>query len=616
MKYHIPILIATALFSSPRLASAQQPLNLDFERMSAEGPARPWGWSWYRLAPHAEAVMDSTMAYSGKYSLRISGKKTQAEASPHTLGYWIDPWALKGKQLELRGWIKTENLSGNARITLSAWGEAESPGADTVEVQAAPGNPLATPWRPFQLEIKVDSLSYSAAATVELEGNGAVWFDAFTLFVDGEVIENALIAPEFTPAQMEWLAQNSTPLEKVSATPKGQEPDFSDLAAFRRIAGDAQIIALGESTHGTSEFFRIKHRLLEYAVKEMGATVFAIEANQLAVEAVNRYVLHGEGKAREAMSVMFNVWNTEEMLALIEWMRAYNLENPQNKVEFVGFDMQDPQLPIDSLLAFLADHAPEMHASADSLLRPYREAWRQQYYPGGPDSVRQSWLDNAEEVWKLVSPKIEQWLSLAGGPAEKKRVEWALQNARVIRQAARTAFTQDIASRDEAMAENIGWLLARRPPGIRMIIWAHDAHISRGESPGSLYNYFLGNSMGAHLARRHGDNYRAFGLSTYSGTYSATLNFQSRAMVTVTAFPSPGGSLDEALHRLAAEKKAPGLILGLRQGRGQPWLIYPRPVRFIGYMASDYSYEAKMAIPYQFDGLIFIDETRHSRVME
>ena len=616
MHHFLPFLITTALLLCSPAINAQQPLNLDFETTSAEGDARPWGWSYYQIAPHAEAAMDSTVAYSGKYSLRIAGKETPDTASPHALSYWIDPWGLKGKQLELKGWIKTKALEGLAKITLETWGETGKLGADTVNI--TPGSEYAADgdWAPFNLKTAVDSSAYTLSLTVGLIGAGTIWFDDFSLYADGEKMEDVPVAPEFSPAQMDWLIQQAEPLKKVSASRKGEQPDFSGLAAFRRIAGGAQLIALGESTHGTSEFFRIKHRLLQYAVLEMGATVFAVEANQLAVEQINRYVLYGEGDARTAMKVMFKVWNTEEMLALIEWMRAYNLENPQNKVEFVGFDMQDPQLPIDSLLAFLPDYAPELLPAIDSLLGPYREAWREQYYPSGPDSLRQSWLDNAERVWQLVSEQKENWLSQANGLSEEKRVEWALQNARVIRQAARAALAQDIASRDEAMAENIGWLLAQRPPGTRMIIWAHDSHISRVEGPDSLYNYFLGESMGGHLAKKHGHNYCAFGLSTYKGTYSATLNFKSRAMVPVQAFSSPSGSLDEALHHIAVKNGAPGVLLNLRAGRTQPWLLAPRPVRCIGYMASDYSYEAKIAVPYQFDGLIFIDETNHSRVMD
>ncbi|MCO6487668.1 MAG: hypothetical protein J5I98_04580 [Phaeodactylibacter sp.] len=55
----------------------------------------------------------------------------------------------------------------------------------------------------------------------------------------------------------------------------------------------------------------------------------------------------------------------------------------------------------------------------------------------------------------------------------------------------------------------------------------------------------------------------------------------------------------------------PGVLLDLREACALPW-----PVRFIGYMASDYGYEAKIAVPCQFDGIILINDTSHSRVVD
>ena len=49
-----------------------------------------------------------------------------------------------------------------------------------------------------------------------------------------------------------------------------------DLAAFGKAVGDARIVSLGEATHGTREFFQLKHRLLEYLVAEKGFTVLAM----------------------------------------------------------------------------------------------------------------------------------------------------------------------------------------------------------------------------------------------------------------------------------------------------------------------------------------------------
>ena len=64
-----------------------------------------------------------------------------------------------------------------------------------------------------------------------------------------------------------WLKANAMPL--ASAEPGS---GFGDLAALRDVIGDARIVSLGKATHGTREFFQLKHRLIEYCVAELGFT--------------------------------------------------------------------------------------------------------------------------------------------------------------------------------------------------------------------------------------------------------------------------------------------------------------------------------------------------------
>jgi hypothetical protein len=72
---------------------------------------------------------------------------------------------------------------------------------------------------------------------------------------------------------------------------------------------------MGEATHGSREFFQMKHRMLEFLAEKMGFTVFAIEANWPESLAVNDFVLNGEGDPAVALAGMyFWTWNTEEVL--------------------------------------------------------------------------------------------------------------------------------------------------------------------------------------------------------------------------------------------------------------------------------------------------------------
>ncbi len=143
--------------------------------------------------------------------------------------------------------------------------------------------------------------------------------------------------PETVKRVAAELRQRAVPL----TTAEAGNP-YQDLAAFGKAIGDARVVALGEATHGTREIFQMKHRLLEYLVKEKGFTVFAIEANWPESMAVDRYIKTGEGDPRKALADMyFWTWQTEEVLAMVEWMRAYNqAAGSRPQVSFTSFDMQ------------------------------------------------------------------------------------------------------------------------------------------------------------------------------------------------------------------------------------------------------------------------------------
>lgn len=51
------------------------------------------------------------------------------------------------------------------------------------------------------------------------------------------------------------------------------------MQPLKKVVGDARIVALGEATHGSREFFQLKHRMLEFLATLMGFTIFTIEAS-------------------------------------------------------------------------------------------------------------------------------------------------------------------------------------------------------------------------------------------------------------------------------------------------------------------------------------------------
>ena len=98
---------------------------------------------------------------------------------------------------------------------------------------------------------------------------------------------------------IKWLRKSARPF--VTCEPGGTD---RDLAPLRAIVGDARIVALGEVSSGTHEFFQMKHRIVEYLAAHMGFTFFAIEANMPEANLVNEYILTGRGDSKALLAAV------------------------------------------------------------------------------------------------------------------------------------------------------------------------------------------------------------------------------------------------------------------------------------------------------------------------
>lgn len=160
--------------------------------------------------------------------------------------------------------------------------------------------------------------------------------------------DTAHLAPE-----PEWIRANAIPLQTVEAG-----HGFDDMMPLKRVVGDARVVALGEATHGTREFFQLKHRMIEFLASQMGFTIFTIEANMPEAYKLNDYVLHGTGDPKELLRGMyFWTWQTDEVLAMVEWMREFN-RSGKGRIEFTGFDMQTPTVAAEIVRKYVAGHDP------------------------------------------------------------------------------------------------------------------------------------------------------------------------------------------------------------------------------------------------------------------
>src|SRR5262245_26793611 len=157
------------------------------------------------------------------------------------------------------------------------------------------------------------------------------------------------VKPSDFDQRVRWVQRNAAPLRT-----EDPQSSLSDLEPLKGVVGRAGIVALGEGTHGTREFFRLKHRIVEYLVTRMGFRVFSIEASMPEAYQLNRYVLTGDGDPKALLrGLRFWSWNTQELLDLIEWMRDIN-RSGRHRIQFTGFDMQNIESAMATVRSFVA----------------------------------------------------------------------------------------------------------------------------------------------------------------------------------------------------------------------------------------------------------------------
>ena len=256
------------------------------------------------------------------------------------------------------------------------------------------------------------------------------------------------------------VQQEAIPL---SATTAGN--GFRDLGALKTGLLSTSIVGVGEGTHGTHEFFTMKHRLFEFLAAEMGYTIFAIEDGIYGAELINQYVLSGKGDPKQIIKDEFHgVWQVQELVDLIEWMRQYN-EKHARKLIFAGFDNQQ----IDSYVRALRAFEEKYKTNVFNTLTAYDGE--------GSDSIHtamQLALMLADSLAAVLPPKPAQVPAAAW-----EETCWYFSNIRAgLRQFSNKDWLGMINTRDSMMALNVE-RIQRLYPGQKIMLWAHNGHVGR-----------------------------------------------------------------------------------------------------------------------------------------
>lgn len=408
---------------------------------------------------------------------------------------------------------------------------------------------------------------------------------------------------------------------------------LDDLEPVVDRLADARVIGLGEATHGTHEFVRLKHRILRALVEDCDLRLVALEATLPESLALNEYVRHGDGTAERALAATrFWIHATEETRDLIEWLRTFNHGRPAtDRVAVHGVDAQWTAGAAAGLSTFLDRADPALAAELASDLRVLDDDGAM---ADDPDVVAER-LDAAGRVTDRIGERLDartaEYAAATGGRAvdRARRLVRVLEQATARKRAIRVedGYERAMRIRDRALAENTAWLLEYATAD-RIALWAHDCHVCRTTNRASGTGA-TAPAAGRHLAEWFGRDYYALGFDFLAGSFRAvseTADGWERGTYSLDGPPA------DSVTRRFAETEEDRAFLRLRSlpaadGLAE-WITEPHTKRSLGavYYGADgpddgdrdgrATHNARRVLSEAFDGLVFVRETTPTQPLD
>jgi len=390
--------------------------------------------------------------------------------------------------------------------------------------------------------------------------------------------------------------------------------DSIDLAPLLARIGEARLVLLGEATHGTSEFYRLRARITRELVERQGFTIVAAEADWPDAARIDHYVRDLEHPAPDWVAfTRFPtwMWRNHEMRALVDWLQERNRTVPrERRAGFYGLDLYSLHTSIAAVLTYLDEVDPETSAVARQrygCLTP----WQSDPAAYGHAALTERYRSCESDVVCMLQDLLDGRMRYLESDGE--RYFDAVQNARLVTQAERYYRVMYYGGpeswnlRDTHMFQTLRRLLRARGAGSKAVVWAHNSHL--GDASATEMSARGEINVGQLCRQEMGAEVYAVGFGTDRGTVAAASNWGAEMEIKQVRPSHP-----RSYERVCRESGVPRFLLPLRgEGELRDALTEPRLERAIGVI---YRPESELAshyfaahLPQQFDEYAWFEES-------
>lgn len=401
----------------------------------------------------------------------------------------------------------------------------------------------------------------------------------------------------------------------------------SDLDPLIEICAGSRLVLLGESTHGTAEFYHWRAEISKRLITEQGFDFIAVEGDWAALYRLNLYV---KGLQKDSLITAVDIlggfdrwpewmWGNTIIADLAEWLKVFNSSRPQEKrIGIYGMDVYGQWDAMDEVIRIAGELIPEHTEQIIQLYSCYtafnRDEWE---YAKAVLQGRASCDDNLSRVVDIFKRQLQETTC----PDSTKALRHAKQSAVVVKNSedffrlAVRSNTTSWNSRALHMHESVTRLLEIHGEESKGIVWAHNTHIgdARATNMAGDGRFNIGQLSRIKYGR---ENTTSIGFTTYTGQVNAGARWG--AEMSVMRIPrAREGSIEDILNNCNNESF---FVIMDEEIRNIPELRAQIGHRAIGVVYDPsterlYNY-VPTVLPRRYDAIIFIRNTSHLEVVE
>lgn len=257
--------------------------------------------------------------------------------------------------------------------------------------------------------------------------------------------------------------------------------------SIKQLIGNAEVVFLGEPTHGDGNIFKLKTEMVKFLHQEMGFSVLAFESGLVDLALANQAIAAGENTTQALENNIFNIWTgSAQFRPLMQY-----IEEQKTSLKVAGFDSQltgtySADLFVDEIQKLLTRQSKDQKAVAridfdylDQVVGYMNENFE---FPS-------SSAITTFEKWSLESIRLLRQLSLTDQAIASKR-DFLAQGLKSSLALAKSYLSQnpsakaestfvaaDSNPRDQQMADNILFLMEQFK-GRKIICWGANTHFA------------------------------------------------------------------------------------------------------------------------------------------